>query len=691
MFLTLVRNLYSKENSFMRLSKAQVRKYRSIRDTGLFDIELTKTILVGPNEAGKTALLKALQQLNAPKEVRGFDPLRDYPRSEYNDITTNVVQPKGVTVVEGHFTLEPDDQNAIPDQFRNCTYVFGRRLDNTRWHRLDGAPPIPDYSTITKHLARLTVHVKSRSKTSEDQEHPGQVLSEELEVITSSWAESTVITASRATKLNGWLEKVLPWVDESNETEEHRYDLIKEIIGTAAQENIALSALEKRLPVFVLFNNYFRVRPLIHLEHLAQRIETNVLDNDEYYDYGNTCLLRLLGFSARKLSDLGKAPEPTAGDIDALERYRDQLDERAYQLNAASVRLTNEIKKVWNPNQEHDEADRIRVSADGQYLKVVVEDDLGVEIELDQRSEGYQWLVSFFIVFFAEASGGHENAILLLDEPGLSLHGLKQREFRATISRLADSNQTLYTTHSPFLVGPDELDHVRVLEMTNRNIGTKVHTQVTANDPAGLLPLQEALGYDLAQSLFSQQRNLVLEGLTDYWYVEAMGALLRTANIANLNQHIALVPAKGAGRVVYFATILHAHKLKVAALLDSDAAGEQAARQEVLAHTLGNKRILRTRDSYLGTVKSPEIEDLLRDTLVTIAKQDLEWDVGDIAAVEQSKPITKILSGATKNFSKYKLAKAFLRWVREHEATDLTNTEQEQWTQLIKTINHALK
>ena len=107
--------------------------------------------------------------------------------------------------------------------------------------------------------------------------------------------------------------------------------------------------------------------------------------------------------------------------------------------------------------------------------------------------------MSFFVVFFAEAKDAHANTILLLDEPGLSLHGLKQREFRQTISRLAEGNQTIYTTHSPFLVGPDELDLVRVVEMTDRDEGTKVHTSVTASDPAALLPLQEALGYDLAQ------------------------------------------------------------------------------------------------------------------------------------------------------------------------------------------------
>ncbi|SUC46503.1 Uncharacterised protein [Providencia stuartii] len=65
-----------------------------------------------------------------------------------------------------------------------------------------------------------------------------------------------------------------------------------------------------------------------------------------------------------------------------------------------------------------------------------------------------------------------------------------------------------------------------------------------------------------------------------------------------LDDKIALVPANTASKIVYFATILTSHNLKVAALLDSDNAGDQAAKQEVLVHRLGNKRILRTSDFY---------------------------------------------------------------------------------------------
>ena len=218
-----------------------------------------------------------------------------------------------------------------------------------------------------------------------------------------------------------------------------------------------------------------------------------------------------------------------------------------------------------------------------------------------------------------------------------------------------------------------------------------MHTTVTATDSASLLPLQEALGYDLAQSLFAQRRNLVLEGLTDYWYVDGTAQLLREAGIADLSDRIALLPAVGAGKVVYYATILHANHLKVAALLDSDASGDHAAEQETLVHTLGNKNILRTKDAYTGPVGKPEIEDMLRETLIGVAKSELGRDIEQHAATQLQRPIVDIFVQEIADFTKYRLAKAYLRWTRSHSASDLTVDEQTQWKTLIAAVNKSLK
>ena len=185
--------------------------------------------------------------------------------------------------------------------------------------------------------------------------------------------------------------------------------------------------------------------------------------------------------------------------------------------------------------------------------------------------------------------------------------------------------------------------------------------------------------------------GLVLEGPTDYWYVEATAQLLRDAGLADLDQRIVLVPANAAGKVVCFATILHANDLKVAALLDSDNAGDQAAKQNTLVHILGNRNIFRTAEVCPGPVNKPEIEGLLRDTLVAIARADLGWNVTKSAANQPQRPIDDIFGGEISKFSKYQLAKAYIRWTREHCAPDLTEGERSAWVDLIKRVNKALR
>jgi predicted ATPase len=669
----------------MKLVKARVQNYRSIRDTGEFDVEEIKTILVGPNEAGKTAVLQALQRLKPPSGIKPLNPLRDYPRALYNDIATGKVKPADVVVATGWFALDDEDLKELPRGYdtAGATFVVTRRLDDSvRWY-LSVAPEYPYYRNFKSDLLRLAAHM--------DRTDAAKPATTSLNAIVATWSDDFAVTGASSTSVLGWLDANIALVEEENEKEMKRYGELGEKLKLWAAYSEACSRLYARVPKFILFSNIFRVRPNIHLEHLAVRLENNALD-DDLYDYGNSCLLKLLGFTARQLSDLGKVASPNAGDQAGLEKFRDQLDNRNYQLNAASVRLSREIKEIWNPDEGKGEASKLRLVADGQYLKVVVEDSVGVEVELDQRSEGFQWLVSFFVVFFSEAEGQHANSILLLDEPGVSLHAIKQRDFRNTISKLAAKNPTIYTTHSPFLVGPDELDIVRVVEMSDRETGTKVHTSITSKDPAALLPLQEALGYDLAQSLFATQRNLICEGLTDYWYVDATSQMFANEGLGGLSDKIAIVPSNTASKVVYFATILTAHNLKVAALLDSDNAGDQAAKQELLVHRLGAKRIIRTADYTDPLVPKAEIEDLLRDTLIPLAIVELGIDVTPEAIAAPDAPIVDLLArkgGAA--FSKYKLAKAYLRWTRDHATSDLSAAERTGWTKLIAAINAALK
>ena len=125
----------------MRLIKARVQNYRSIRDTGEFEIELGKTIMVGPNEAGKTAVLQAIQQLNKPDDVDPFNALRDYPRANYIDIVKGNTKESEIEVVMGLFELDENELALIPEPIRSegIQYQIKRFMDDSFTNCLIGA------------------------------------------------------------------------------------------------------------------------------------------------------------------------------------------------------------------------------------------------------------------------------------------------------------------------------------------------------------------------------------------------------------------------------------------------------------------------------------------------------------------------------------------------------------------------
>jgi hypothetical protein len=283
----------------MLLTKAHVRNYRSIIDTGVFEIEDLKTIMVGPNEAGKTVILQALQKINKPKDVPGFEALRDYPRSKYNnDISTGKVKVEDVKVATGYFKLEDKDKVLVPEAYHDCLYVLTVHIDNSYIHDLENAPKQVWYIDLKKNLARLCAHLDKRYEAQEGE--VAKTPSETLSAVTETFTDYTLISSDNAIAMKGWLEKYFPLVDEDNKKEEERYDKLVSLCNSSEVRHKVLKTLEDRVPVFVYFNNYFRVKPSIHLEHLAERVERNILD-DDYYDYGNLCLLKLLGFSPREL------------------------------------------------------------------------------------------------------------------------------------------------------------------------------------------------------------------------------------------------------------------------------------------------------------------------------------------------------------------------------------------------------
>lgn len=672
----------------MRVESAQVSNFRCVVDSGRFEVESDKTIFVGINEAGKTALLKALQHVSPTDDTAAIDWLFDAPASMVDDIRRKNLDPAKLAVARVVMRPEAKDLAglSLPEGSDDIRLVMTAWMNKKRTYSVTGLPAAPTVGDAEKAILRLAGAMSKQSDEEAKQAAKAMLDWKDTQ------ASDTVIDGDVAAKLKAHLDAALPLFAEGSAAETH-WDALSATLKSALALDKIGKHLAERVPPFVYYSSYFAVRPRIHLNRLAEREASGEIDMD--YDFGNLQLLKFLGFTAKELSDMAsESPEKGQNydnDVSVQDQYKKALaaherrvTERKRALQTAGARLTEEIQRVWN-----DDRLTIRLDVDGQYLQTLVEDELGIPVELDQRSEGFRWLVSFFVVFHAQAKDDLKDAILLLDEPGLSLHALKQQEFRKTVSRLAEGNQILYTTHSPFMVGSDELDLVRIVEMTDRKTGTKVHTRLAVDDPKSIYPLQAALGYDLAQSMFTHQKNLVVEGVTDLLYIEALNSAFSAQGGATLDDGMALVPAGSASKVVYYSTILTSQDLRVAALLDSDAAGDRAAEQEALWQLLSSKRILRTGD-HITVVQRAEIEDLLRTSLGLVAKEECGWDSVATIVAQAQRPIMEILDAEHTGVSKWKLARAFVRWLANNGTDALTDGERKAWSSLVTAANKAL-
>ena len=253
-------------------------------------------------------------------------------------------------------------------------------------------------------------------------------------------------------------------------------------------------------------------------------------------------------------------------------------------LQAASNDITEQILEYWSQNPDLDvevSVDQARIGDpapfnQGTIARARIKNNLHrVDTPFSERSAGFVWFFSF-LVKFAQVKKSGGPVVLLLDEPGLSLHGKAQGDLLRFIDdKLAPSHQVIYSTHSPFMVPADKLQHVRIVEdkvhakMTRRTSqGTKVTRDVLKVDADTLFPLQGALGYEATQSLFVGEHTLLVEGPSDILYLKAFSNELKARERTALDPRWTLCPSGGIDRIMPFVSLFTGKNLHIAVLSD---------------------------------------------------------------------------------------------------------------------------
>ncbi len=557
----------------MKLKKARVQNFRSIEDTTEFDIN-DLTCLVGKNEAGKTAVLQAIEaQRPYSKASASYDVTKEYPRRFVTQFDQRHPDEEAI-VCTTTWELTLKDKLSLSVEFGNgyltgdtVTITSGYGFEGSRW-----AISIDEQKAIDHLLSKFKLDASERN-----------VLNK---ATTSKELFEALKALQRTEKQEALFQQISKYRDHSIYTK-------------------SLDILAATTPTFIYISHYDRMAGQISVEQLIQqKANKTIAKEDEIF-------LSLLNLAGTSLDDLKDST---------------QYEELKAKCEAASNSITEKIFQYWSQN------DALEVHIDfsqgrsedpapfnaGTVVRARVwNGNHRASVPFSERSAGFVWFFSF-LVKFAEIRNNVGNVIILLDEPGLTLHGKAQSDLLKYIeNELLPYHQVIFSTHSPFLVPAHRLADVRIVEDVleykkgqNRPIvhGTKVLKDVLETDKDTLFPLQGAMGYDICQSLFVGRHTILVEGPSDILYLQALSSALKRRNRVSLDPRWTLCPSGGIDKMQTFISLFAGNHLDVAVLTD------QGRGEKAKIERLKRSEILRAGWAY---------------SIADFVKQD-EGDVEDI-------------------------------------------------------------
>jgi predicted ATPase len=516
------------------LTDVRVTDYRSVEDSGSVPIDVDVTCLVGKNESGKTAFLQALHLLNPLNPIKGkknYDEVMDYPSrkaSAYKKIRDD--QP--AVAVTATFELEEDELASIradlgPESLRSGKVTVIKRYDASKTFTTDY-----DEAKVVQHLA-AGLEVPAAERKAIDAAQTIGALRQALAAV----AEPTTAVTTLGERLATWRAGSLGCY-------------------------LIDAYLSPWLPVFFYFDDYSTMRGKVSIPHIKSRQNAGTLEESE------KTFLSLLSTVDADLSEFETL------DFEKLTR----------ELEGAANGITDQVFEYWTQN--NDLRLEIRVAQanpddeppldKGPIVNVRIYNPRHrVTVPFDERSRGFVWFFSFFAYFSDIEQQPDRRTVLLLDEPGLSLHATAQGDFLRFIDdELAKNHQVLYSTHSPFLVKPERFDRVRTVQDVDGK-GTQVSADIFRTDSETVFPLQTALGYELAQTLFVGPDCLLVEGPSDLLYLQILSQACEAGGLTGLDDRWVVTPVGGADKLGTFVSLLGANQLNIAALIDANPKDKQ--------------------------------------------------------------------------------------------------------------------
>ncbi|WP_313266839.1 AAA family ATPase [Epilithonimonas vandammei] len=628
------------------LDRFKVINFRSIEESDWIEVS-DNTCLVGTNEAGKTNLLIALWKLR-PANNEPIVPLDDFPRNLYSKYKTD--NHSEDVFIQADFILNDKLANEISSEL-DCDIEQVKRTLVQRKYNGEYSISFP-YSEVRSFSSERIITVLNQFKTNiakedffiKESDENKNLINDLLENLKKNFEEDYFVKSD--------IEKIIVEIQDLLNTNFSRKKNIPEYFANNISKNLQffIDAFDakpitttteirqkvlKNIPKFVYYSDYGNLDSEIFLPRVIEDLERKDLSESARAKVRTLdVLFKYVGLSPQEIYELGNdrkviikklnhyEQEISSEEVDLtddeVKEWSEKKKERGVLLRSAATELTTSFKKWWL------QGDYIfDFQADGNHFRINVSDKLRPEhIELEGRSRGLQWFFSFFLVFLVETKEEHNNTILLLDEPGLSLHPIAQYDLAKFFRKLSEDNQLLYTSHSPFLVDMDNLANVKAVYVDLETGRTKVSSNLRYNETdaeKSIYPVHAALGLTVSDTLLLGCKPILVEGPSDQIYLSLIKRFLIGNGDLKYSKEIVFIPTGGVRGMSPVSKLVASRDNDLPiVLLDSDKAGEDFQKQLKTGKYLGQKeKVIGVKD-FIGE-DIYEIEDLLEpDSLIRL-------------------------------------------------------------------------
>ena len=169
----------------------------------------------------------------------------------------------------------------------------------------------------------------------------------------------------------------------------------------------------------------------------------------------------------------------------------------------------------------------------------------------------------------------NQKKVLLIDEPGLSLHAKAQQDVLKVFDNMKNDLQIIYCTHSTQLIDQEKMFRILAVE---RKEGEGINSQSVILDSKSLksannetmMPVHSVFsGHIIKEKSILKTRNLIVDNISTFYYLSAFSKLFYK------NGEVHYIPSNGVKEIQVMTNLLTGWRTDFSVLLPGTAEGHK--------------------------------------------------------------------------------------------------------------------